>query len=68
MPGEVLVAPELEVVVTPPNKVDRGSVEKPVMPVVVAIGLLVAALVVPVLLVSVEMEAAVTILSTANVH
>ena len=66
MPDEVLVAPKL--VVTPLNKVDRGSIERPVTPVVVAVGLHVSALVVPVLLCAVEMEAAVTTLSTAVIR
>ena len=68
MPGEVLVAPELELVVRPPNKVNCGSIEKPVTPVVVAVGLHVSALVVTVLLVAVEMKAAVTTLSTAVIR
>ena len=64
MSGEALVAPESKLLVTPPNKVDRSSVEKPVTPVVVAVGLYVTALVVPVLLLAVEMEAAVKNLPT----
>ena len=61
MPGEVIVVPELELVVKPPNKVDRRSIEKTVTPIVVAVGLHVSALVVPVLFFAVEMKAAVTI-------
>ena len=68
MPGEALVSPELELVVTPLNKVDRGSIEKSVTPVVVAVGPHVSALVVPVLLFAVEMEAAVMTLSTAVIR
>ena len=57
MPTGVFVGLELElVVVSPPEKVVPGSVEKPATRVVVPVGMLVSDFVVPVVIVSPEIE------------